>query len=57
MKRYNVIFFRYDTSDCENVLSTTAAVYKDGYIGGPEKSSYFSGLRPVCADDIPIIGK
>jgi len=48
--------WKYDISDCGKVLDTTANLYQSDYID-KEKASYFAGLRPVCADDIPIIGR
>ena len=48
--------FRFNTDGCGDILENTEKVFKNGYIDA-SKREYFAGLRPVSADDIPIIGK
>ena len=48
--------YRFNTDGCESILENTQKVFRDGYIDA-SKAEYFAGLRPVSADDIPIIGK
>ena len=37
-------------------MESTIEMYKSDFLQ-MDKAEYFSGLRPVCADDVPIIGK
>ena len=37
-------------------MESTVEMYKSDFLQ-MDKAEYFSGLRPVCADDVPIIGK
>ena len=58
MGLHNFFFasYRFNTDGCESILENTQKVFRDGYIDA-SKAEYFAGLRPVSADDIPIIGK
>ena len=49
-------FYRYETDDGPKTLKSSIDLYKQGYIQEND-AHFFSGLRPVSADDIPMIGK
>lgn len=48
--------FRFNTEGCQDILENTEKVFANGYIDASKRED-FAGLRPVSADDIPIIGK
>ena len=48
--------YRFNTRGCDKILEDASKVFKPGFFD-ESKAEYFAGLRPVCADDIPIIGK
>ena len=50
------IIFRFNTEGCQDILENTEKVFANGYIDASKRED-FAGLRPVSADDIPIIGK
>ena len=53
---FNQYFYRYETDDGPKTLKSSIDLYKQGYIQEND-AHFFSGLRPVSADDIPMIGK
>ena len=52
----SIFIFRYETDDGPKTLKSSLDLYKHGYIQEND-AHFFSGLRPVSADDIPMIGK
>merc|ERR1719232_953243 len=48
--------WKFETEDCPKTMESTVEMYKSDFLQ-MDKAEYFSGLRPVCADDVPIIGK
>ncbi len=48
--------FSLDEAGNEKNLQASEFVFKKGFLK-TETKSFFSGLRPVCADDVAIIGE
>ena len=56
LKTFNLHFYRYETDDGPKTLKSSLDMYRHGYIQEND-AHFFSGLRPVSADDIPMIGE
>ena len=56
LKTFNLYFYRYETDDGPKTLKSSLDLYRHGYIQEND-AHFFSGLRPVSADDIPMIGE